>query len=83
MLKGHAKVLVLAAAVLTASCLDFDDPLTMDPVGVNPSETEEPMVTASSASQSASPPSKRVSGLASSSTSPLPAVLSSPIRPSW
>lgn len=56
MLKGHAKFLVVTAAVLTASCLDFSDPLTVDePASVDPAEIEEPMPTASSNSQSASP----------------------------
>ena len=59
MLKGHAKFLVVTAAVLTASCLDFDDPLTVDPVSVDPAETDELMATASSTSQSASPPAPK------------------------
>lgn len=54
MLKGHAKFLAPAAAVPTASCLDLDDPLTVDePASVDPAEIEE-TAAAGSASQSES-----------------------------
>ena len=56
MLKGRAKVPIPATAVLTASCLDHDNPLAVDaPAGVDPAETDEPPAMARSG-QSAIPP---------------------------